>query len=283
MISTLVQKLIKNSATTVDTKTNVPEEIRPISSEKLKQLYTMMVKLRNLEERRSSGTRTRKFLGQNEACEVGSIVDLQPEDIIVPMPQQGIARLTSRAPFSELHRSGYNTHTIQTREKSWNILAAQPFRLRLSLATGVALAHKARRADAVVVAFSRADEIPQSEDALFFALDRCLPIIYVQLDDGGGWRKNAHLKSWQPDPTFTTIPVDRTDVIAVYRVASEAIDRARRGIGPTLIQCIDFQLPSRKNQPHDAHCSDPLSYMESYLRSKNLWSPELKEEQSRLR
>jgi TPP-dependent pyruvate/acetoin dehydrogenase alpha subunit len=65
-----------------------------------------------------------------------------------------------------------------------------------------------------------------------------------------------------PKPTnrfaFPTFNVDGADVVAVYRVASEATVHARNGNGPTLIECV---LDSS---------SDPLKNMENYLSGKGL-------------
>ena len=67
-----------------------------------------------------------------------------------------------------------------------------------------------------------------------------------------------------PACTFPTIVVDGNDVVAVYRVASEAIFHARKNHGATLIECV--HTPG----------SDPLRTMETYLRNKSLYTPALK-------
>jgi len=38
------------------------------------------------------------------------------------------------------------------------------------------------------------------------------------------------------------IQVDGNDVLAVYAAAREAVDRARAGDGPTLIECVTYRL-----------------------------------------
>ena len=63
-----------------------------------------------------------------------------------------------------------------------------------------------------------------------------------------------------------SIPVDRNDVVAVYRVVHEAVDRARRGGGPTLIESKPWTL--------DIHSQDPIARMQQYLQWKGLWSSE---------
>jgi pyruvate dehydrogenase E1 component alpha subunit len=55
-----------------------------------------------------------------------------------------------------------------------------------------------------------------------------------------------------------SISVDGNDVVAVYRVATEAIAHARKGHGPTLIDC---QL---------VNPGDPLQNMKKYLMRKGL-------------
>jgi pyruvate dehydrogenase E1 component alpha subunit len=250
-----------------------------IPSEKLRQLYTTMLGLRMMQNGLLPPGRTKNHRSRfNEACEVGCTMDLHLQDVIVPLPYQ-VAPFTGEAPA---FYSGKHTDCVATRATSWNILARERSRARLNLVTGAAFAHATRRKDSVVVVFSEPDEIARSKDALFFALDHRLPFIYVQLEHAQS-NKNPRSKRSRLDPNFTAIPVDRTDAVAVYRVASEAIDRARRGVGPTLIQCVDFRLPSSRRQRSDSHSVDPIMYMESYLRNKNLWSPELEETRSQLR
>jgi TPP-dependent pyruvate/acetoin dehydrogenase alpha subunit len=64
--------------------------------------------------------------------------------------------------------------------------------------------------------------------------------------------------------SFPTITVEGNDAVAVYRVASEAIAHARKGDGPTLIECQRWQV------------GDPLLNMEKYLIRKGLFNEECK-------
>src|SRR6201999_11532 len=54
--------------------------------------------------------------------------------------------------------------------------------------------------------------------------------------------------------------VDGNDVFAVHRAAQRAIERARAGLGPTLIECKTFRMTG-----HSAH--DGADYV-----PKHLWS-----------
>ena len=64
--------------------------------------------------------------------------------------------------------------------------------------------------------------------------------------------------------SFPTITVDGCDVVAVYRVASEAIEHARKDHGGTHIDCIA------------ALSEDPIRKMEKYLSGKGLLTSDLK-------
>jgi hypothetical protein len=85
---------------------------------------------------------------------------------------------------------------------------------------------------------------------------RRLPVIFVSQGDPAAQSRRAprHLPA---------ISVDSQDVVAIYRVASEAIAHARRGNGPTLIECIPWQSAS-------GHETDPVARMESYLAQKGI-------------
>lgn len=120
----------------------------------------------------------------------------------------------------------------------------------LEIATGVALMAKLHSLKTTVQAFTSEVSAKHKETLEFAALHQ-LPIVYVLLG-------TTQSKSTRP-PKIT---VDKSDVVAIYRVAQEAIYRTRIGGGPTLIEC--RQSPA-----------DPLAYMREYLKKKNLWRPEL--------
>jgi pyruvate dehydrogenase E1 component alpha subunit len=80
------------------------------------------------------------------------------------------------------------------------------------------------------------------------------------------------------DSTFyPVIPVDGCDAVGVFRVAQEAIRRAREGHGPSVIECLTSRSAGLANAAADGShtryiAHDPLSFMEQYLRKRDLWS-----------
>jgi pyruvate dehydrogenase E1 component alpha subunit len=247
-----------------------------ITPDKLKQLYAMMIRLRMIDERlrRKTAARSQR-VHFYEACEVACTVDLRKEDVIATLPDQYVAYVSRGVtPADYLRRGIQGRHSFRSNFSrefaiSLNVLDVQNG--HLSLATGAAFGCKAQQSGSVVVTFCRPQEVVRFQDCIYFATQHRLPIIYVQLGDSPlKSRKHKQLSY----PSFTAIPVEQNDVVALYRVASEAIDKARRGVGPTLIQCVDF-LSSTRNG-FAAESGDPMGYMEQYLRKKNLWSTDLK-------
>jgi pyruvate dehydrogenase E1 component alpha subunit len=106
--------------------------------------------------------------------------------------------------------------------------------------------------------------------ALKFAGDEALPIIFVHQNQPrnelASLNLHVHGASLKaPSFAFSSITVDGADVVAVYRVASDAIAHARKGNGHTLIECIT----------HGEHF-DSIQNMERYLTRKGLYSEEYK-------
>jgi TPP-dependent pyruvate/acetoin dehydrogenase alpha subunit len=56
----------------------------------------------------------------------------------------------------------------------------------------------------------------------------------------------------------------------VYRVANEAMARARSGQGPVVIECQAFPLEAHGNHRERPHSHDPVQNMEHYLRMRGL-------------
>ena len=71
--------------------------------------------------------------------------------------------------------------------------------------------------------------------------DKRLPVLFVHQTSDLSETSRAQVCG------VPIIPVDGGDVVAVYRVATESITHARKGNGPTLIDCI-FE-PSEARDP----------------------------------
>ena len=81
------------------------------------------------------------------------------------------------------------------------------------------------------------------------------------------------------------IQVDGNDALAVYQAAKEAVDRARKGEGPSLIEAVTFRMgvhttaddPSRYRTEDTVKVwekKDPLIRFRTYLEGKKIWDEE---------
>lgn len=228
-----------------------------ISDKKLKQLYTTMLKCRILDAHARSlgGGSSLKGL---EAAAVGAAIDLQAEDTIVFSSGTAVANFLKGAPLRSIFQSLKSSST-GTKKRRKNVVSAGA-QAQGALATGVAYAQSAGNNENVTIAFlsERPEEGEAGRDALQFALAHKLPIVYVynrELLD------MAKMHSYG----FPMIPVDGSDVVAVYRVAHECTKRARIGGGPSVIA---YSFVSSNGS--GARSQDPLRSMERYLLAKNL-------------
>lgn len=140
----------------------------------------------------------------------------------------------------------------------------------LHSAMGAALANKTSKTRRVVVIFGRDGTAEPWQIAIESARVHLLPMILVSVSDEANGQPPKREKKSSPAPgtELPHITVDGNDVVAVYRVAHEAIERARRDRGPTLIECTEYRLSGQ----------DPIRHMEDYLRGRGLLRPGLKRE-----
>lgn len=82
-----------------------------------------------------------------------------------------------------------------------------------------------------------------------------------------------------------SLRVDGNDWLAVYAVSAWAAERARRGLGPTIIEWVTYRAGGHstsddpaKYRPKDAHTAwplgDPIERFKQYLIERSLWSEE---------
>jgi TPP-dependent pyruvate/acetoin dehydrogenase alpha subunit len=260
---------------TSETATTVPQQSL-LSDEKLKQLYASMVKLRLLNEQSHSNPgKSRSRSRFQEACEAACIIDLRSQDTVACGTDEAFAAFVGSSSLrSSNGLDGQQPIMAATSKTSPPILLQlnKPSD-RLILATGAAFTYQAQKTGNLVIAFNNAEKLSQVSDSLRFAFDHRLPIIYVQR----AARANTNSASLRTKSSqLPAISVDQSDAVAIYRVAYEAIDKARRGVGPTIIQCVRYSAGLRKRASNLVDTDDPLEHLEQQLRKKSLWSEEFK-------
>jgi TPP-dependent pyruvate/acetoin dehydrogenase alpha subunit len=272
-----------------------------------------MLHCRMIEERARILFKQSKFTGNyyaavgQEATEVGCAVDLRREDTVAPSHRDFIANYIKGVPLKFMFAQLYAKATSPDKGRSspahcgyaeLNVITpASTIAAQLNIGTGVALANKMKKNDNVVVAFSGdgSTSLGFWHEALNFAGVQQLPIVYVIQNNRWAESVPLRLQTRVEDLSikaqgygFPGITVDGNDVVAVYRVAQEAIHRARTGDGPTLIECKTYrwyghsEIDPAKYRPAEEveewKEKDPIPQMERYLTKKGLFNDKWKEQ-----
>jgi pyruvate dehydrogenase E1 component alpha subunit len=165
-----------------------------------------------------------------------------------------------------------------------------PVATQLPHAVGLAYAAQYRGDDAVVMTYFGDGATSEGDfhEAMNFAGVWHVPVVFVCQNNQ--WAISVPLKKQTHSRTIAQkalayglpgIQVDGNDVLAVYAAAREAVDRARAGDGPTLIECVTYRLgvhttaddPSKYRSEEEVTMwekKDPLTRFRAYLEQRSL-------------
>ena len=259
-----------------------------LTPDKLKLLYASMLKCRMLENRVSklsrNGTlssRCRSYVG-HEATAIATTIDLAAEDTLAPSHRdvvtdfmRGMPLTSLFAPFFPRQRSAAALRTSSVSHLQ-AITPASAIEAHFGMAAGIAVAYKLQKRSNVVLALAGYDSnsIGLWMESLRYAGVNKLPIVYVVEEDLGPHSVNENAVETLGEKLkgygFPVITVDGNDAVAVYRVSSEALSRARNNGGPTLIDAKTSRWPAEDSDGGGER--DPITHMEHYLKKRKLWS-----------
>lgn len=238
-----------------------------LSPADLLELYRLMLLTREVDAR----IRTLYVQGQvtggvysglgHEGIAVGTAFALRPDDVLAPMHRDLGAHLVRGMGVGPilaqiLARGGGFTNGkdnalhIGSRERR---VLPQISMLGTSIpvAAGAALAARQRGEDTVALTYVGDGAVNTGDfhEGLNFAAALRLPFILVAENNGWAYstplEKQFAIKAIADRAVAYGIPgyrIDGNDVLAVYRTTREAVDRARRGEGPTLIEAVTMRM-----------------------------------------
>lgn len=280
-----------------------------ISSEKLWLIYVAMIKCRMLGQHSELLLQQGKIAGRvhgavgREGSTAAFVIGLQREDVLSLPPGDWMPALVKGMPLDMIVRAlianpsmegGENSAALREALANWNILTSSPTAEdQLMSACAAAQSRRDAKTGGIAMAIFRdhSDARGSSQHAIALAGSRKLPIIFVRRCDAASDSQNPPTtrgpRAASPAATISGVPVmvvDGNDAVALYRVACEAITRARQERGPTFVET--FSPDCSVSASLGANCiykgkehrnqQDPLLNMENYLRSKGLFSDELK-------
>lgn len=176
------------------------------------------------------------------------------------------------------------------------VTASAPVAVQYPQATGTALAFKMRGEDGVVLASGGEASTSGGDwhEALNFAGIHSLPVVFMVENNAYAISVPEKLEvagSIAARAEGYGIPghsVDGNDVLGVYETVSEALNRARRGDGPTLIEAKTYRMTAHSSDDDDRRYrerdevevwreKDPIARFERYLEEAGLLDADRKE------
>lgn len=225
-----------------------PKTFSLISRRKLLALYSALLRCRMMTEIAAAKARSNK--AHHEAPAVAVVLDLKPGDTVAAAPRDFLPEFVK----------GASPEAIFAALTSRAAHPAASFAATLKAALAAARTHAQRKSRNIVAVFGTGASVSSAawRNAMRIAGAERLPILFVS-------QPGADRSTEAGSSDFPAMPVDADDVVALYRVFSEAQAHARRGNGPTLIQCIPWPLASQ----HSQH-ADPILNMETYLSTRGI-------------
>jgi len=281
----------------LDADGRLDSELEPeLDDETLKRFYRTMLLARRFDEfqlKLQHQGRLGTFAPSSgqEAAQLGTAAALRKEDWVVPSFRELATYLWRGARLDQilLYFDGYNEGADPC-EEAHDLPTAIPVGTQIPHAVGLAYAARYQGRDDVAMVYFGDGATSEGDfhEGLNFAGVFATPTIFVCQNNQ--WaisvprEHQTHSKTLAQKALAYGIPgiqVDGNDVLAVYQAAHEAVERARRGEGSTLIECLTYRLsahttaddPKRYRSPEEEEAwkkCDPLSRFRHYLGEKGL-------------
>jgi pyruvate dehydrogenase E1 component alpha subunit len=227
-----------------------------------------------------------------EASVVGSSLALAPQtDWIAPSYRELPALLRHGHPLERVV-AGYLGKVASARiPDDVNVLPNQvALATQLQHAVGLAWGLKLQHQPGVVMAYCGEGASSEGDfhEACNMAGVRQAPIIFVLMNNQWAISTSRDAQSAgdfyrrAEGYGFPGVAVDGNDLLAVYDAAAIAVERARAGEGPTLIDCLTYRLSFHNTTDNPgaywpagwlekAEQEDPIRRVQSYLSGRGLW------------
>lgn len=278
----------------LDSQGNLVGEMPDLSAERLLSLYRFMQLGRAYSnkiialQRQGRATTFGSLVGQ-EATAVGLAAPMQPQDWLATSYREIASLFVRGVPLPTITYSFRGFTPPYSRESR-----CLPIQIVIGtqMLHAVGLAMAAKICGDPVVAVGVCGDGATSEgdfnEALNFAGVYQAPVVLVVQNNGWAISVPRHRQS--AAPTFATrglgfgIPsklVDGNDILAVYDVMHHAIENARSGNGPTLVETLTYRIgahttaddPTRYREAAEIEvwrAKDPITRFQRFLMKRNL-------------
>ncbi|HSM02739.1 MAG TPA: dehydrogenase E1 component subunit alpha/beta [Acidimicrobiia bacterium] len=276
-----------------------------LTEAELVQMYEMMVLGRTLETRLHNMYRGGRLTGAvypgvgQEAAQVGFAFALEEGDIFGPTHRDLLGQLTRGVTLEETLLNFYGKASAPTKGRDGNshfgvldkgtLMVISPLPDAYPVAMGCALAFDQRKERRVAMANcgEGATATGTWHEAVNMAAVLHLPIVFTVQNNQYAYStpnerefKLSYVAHRADGYGIPGVVVDGNDILDCYSAAKEAVERARNGEGPTLIEAVTFRHfghaghdPADYVKPDEREewmAKDPLPRFEEFLVSRGI-------------
>jgi pyruvate dehydrogenase E1 component alpha subunit len=281
----------------LDEEGNLDEDLVPgIDDDVLLEMHRVMVLSRRFDDRRLRWQRSGRIgtfapVKGQEAAQIGAVANLRENDWFVPSFRETAAATWRGASLAAqvLYDAGYNEGG-RVAEGSHDLPIAVPVASQIAHAVGLAYAISRRDADEIVMVFFGDGATSEGDfhEGLNFAGVFDLPVVFVCQNNQ--WAISLPREEQTASKSlaqkafaygFPGLQVDGNDILATYAGAQEAVERARSGEGPMMLEMCTYRLsvhttaddPSKyrsEEEEEEWQKRDPLPRFQNYLKKRDL-------------
>jgi pyruvate dehydrogenase E1 component alpha subunit len=285
----------------LDEQGGIDIELEPeLPEDFLLKLYRGMLLGRRFDERllnlqRQGRIGTFPPISGQEAAHIGAVSALKKTDWMVPAFRETPAEIWRGRSLESviIYNNGFGEGGIIPKEVK-NLPISVPVGSQILHAVGLGWAAKYRKTDEVILSFFGDGATSEGDfhEGLNFAGVFQTPTVFICQNNQ--WAISIPIHKQTRSQTLAQkalayglpgIRVDGNDILAVYTASKEAVERARTGGGPTLIECVTYRMtmhttaddPKRYRSDEEVESwrkKDPIDRFQKYLTSKKILSPE---------
>jgi len=283
----------------LDEEGNCDDEVKPrLTDGQIKELYELMILTRAFDDlalklQREGRIGTYPSGRGQEATQVASAYALEGSDWLFPAFREHGAYIARGWPIEMLYEYwGGDERGSRVPENTRIFTIAIPVGTQIPHAVGFAWAAKLK-GDRIAVLVYFGDGATSEGDfheGMNFAGVFKVPV--VLLCQNNQWAISLPRSRQTATETlaqkaigygFSGVQVDGNDAFAVYKATKEALERARSGNGPTLIECVTYRMAdhttsddaSKYRQSEELEewaRRDPIDRLRKYMKRAGLWN-----------
>jgi len=305
MPENIIEKFEVKELKILDEKGNVDSTLLPnFSDNDLKKIFEIFILSRQFDQRALQlhaegrlGTYA-SILGQ-EASQIGSAYALEKTDWIFPSFREMGVYITLGYPIWMLFQYWTGDERGMKTPEGLNIFPVSvPVGTHMVHAVGAAFAAKVKGHQAVSVTYFGDGGSSKGDfhEGLNIAGVYKLPVVFICQNNQ--WAISLPREKQTAAKTiaqkaysygFEGIQVDGNDIFAVYKATKDALEKARAGKGPTLIECFTYRMADHttaddasryrpKEELEKWKLKDPLLRLKLYMEKNGIWTQAYEDE-----